>query len=390
MANKVLKGISFPGLADTYTVPEAVAVETAEGCIEIQSYISDTIETEITNLDSTLTKEGMAADAAAVGERFDSLDTVVAVDENSDGNIEIRSYLPEQDYLQLDKSLTVEGAAAEGAATGIAISKSSAPYNYLDNSDFRNPVNQRGEASYQFDSGYTIDRWKMHWSGDGTLTINDGYITLYRATHQAYLIQNIPTEARLFGKTVTLAAKVRGKGHIGQIFESTDVRDTVHFTSSEWMIALYTFVVPTYSFDTHVFNGIEIRNSGDESIDVEWIALYEGEYTEETLPEYKPKGYGAELAECLRYYQKGVRVNALHAADSYFAVSYMHRMRIAPTVTPQRFDFYGKGSLKDFTECEFGVNNSQLQYAYLPTIVSSSAWASGFRGALTVDLNADL
>lgn len=279
MATKILKGINFPGLKDTYIIPEA-AIE----------------------LDSTLTETGKAADAAAVGERFDSLDTVVAVDENSDGNIEIRSYLPEQDYLQLDKSLTVEGAAAEGAATGIAISKSSSPHNYLDNSDFRNPVNQRGEASYQFDSGYTIDRWKMHWSGDGTLTINDGYITLYRAEYQAYLIQNIPTEARLFGKTVTLAAKVRGKGHIGRIFESTDVRDAVYFTSSEWMIALYTFVVPTYSFDTHVFNGIEIRNSGDESIDVEWIALYEGEYTEETLPDYKPKGYSAELAECQRYY----------------------------------------------------------------------------------------
>ena len=68
MANKVLKGINFPGLADTYTVPEAVAVETAEGCIEIQSYISDTIETEITNLDITLTQEGSAADAKAVGD----------------------------------------------------------------------------------------------------------------------------------------------------------------------------------------------------------------------------------------------------------------------------------------------------------------------------------
>lgn len=36
-------------------------------------------------------------------------------------------------------------------------------------------------------------------------------------------------------------------------------------------------------------------------ITVVWAALYEGEYTAETLPEYQPKGYAAELAECMRY-----------------------------------------------------------------------------------------
>ena len=41
-------------------------------------------------------------------------------------------------------------------------------------------------------------------------------------------------------------------------------------------------------------------NSGDASI--EWAALYEGEYTVETLPPYVSKGYGAELAECQRYF----------------------------------------------------------------------------------------
>ena len=35
---------------------------------------------------------------------------------------------------------------------------------------------------------------------------------------------------------------------------------------------------------------------------VEWAALYEGEYTADSLPAYRPKGYGAELAECQRYF----------------------------------------------------------------------------------------
>ena len=33
-----------------------------------------------------------------------------------------------------------------------------------------------------------------------------------------------------------------------------------------------------------------------------WAALYEGEYTADTLPPYVPKGYAEELAECQRYY----------------------------------------------------------------------------------------
>ena len=40
------------------------------------------------------------------------------------------------------------------------------------------------------------------------------------------------------------------------------------------------------------------------SCDLEYAALYEGEYTAETLPEYQSKGYGSELAECRRYFQR--------------------------------------------------------------------------------------
>lgn len=62
---KVLKGINFPGLEGTYYVPEATAVEDENGYIDVLSYVSDTVEIE--NLDTTLTKNGYAADANAVG-----------------------------------------------------------------------------------------------------------------------------------------------------------------------------------------------------------------------------------------------------------------------------------------------------------------------------------
>lgn len=75
---------------------------------------------KLVTVDETLTQSGVPADAAAVGAAFDER-TVIAVDENTDGNIEFRSFLPEQDYLQLDKTLTVEGAAADAKAVGDAL-----------------------------------------------------------------------------------------------------------------------------------------------------------------------------------------------------------------------------------------------------------------------------
>ena len=49
------------------------------------------------------------------------------------------------------------------------------PRNLLDNSDFRNPVNQRGQTSYN-SVGYTIDRWTKE--SNAILTISDDCINI--------------------------------------------------------------------------------------------------------------------------------------------------------------------------------------------------------------------
>ena len=48
--------------------------------------------------------------------------------------------------------------------------------NLLDNSNFRNPINQREKTEYS-GGGYTIDRWCFA-NSVGVLTINDGYVSL--------------------------------------------------------------------------------------------------------------------------------------------------------------------------------------------------------------------
>lgn len=97
--NKVLKGINFPGLEGTYYVPEAIAVEDENGYVEIKSYVSDTVEVE--NLDTTLTKSGMAADAAEVGKIL---------------NQKVDKVDGEAQCLTVEDSLTIKlGSQAEGA-----------------------------------------------------------------------------------------------------------------------------------------------------------------------------------------------------------------------------------------------------------------------------------
>jgi hypothetical protein len=63
-----------------------------------------------------------------------------------------------------------------------------------------------------------------------------------------------------------------------------------------------------------------------------WAALYEGEYTVETLPPYIPKGYAAELAECKRYYQV-IPYTIARRASSYDETLYFDAMRVSPTAT---------------------------------------------------------
>ena len=57
---------------------------------------------------------------------------------------------------------------------------------------------------------------------------------------------------------------------------------------------------------------VTIQANSGSRVNLEWAALYEGEYTAETLPEYQPKGYGAELAECQRYYYRINGISDLH------------------------------------------------------------------------------
>lgn len=187
------------------------------------------------------------------------------------------------------------------------------PRSLLDNSDFRNPVNQRGIASGNvITNAYCIDRWKL--LNAGQLTFDDGYITI--SANQGYGV------------------------YFRQFFEKLPKFPvTVRLETTSGIITAKLAINTRYIFNDDMY--VEIDGSGflglfipqGKSLSIVNIALYEGSYTADTLPPYVPKGYAVELAECMRYYQKfqmltGTSVNAAQRVFVILPVA----MRIMPTI----------------------------------------------------------
>ena len=168
------------------------------------------------------------------------------------------------------------------------------PYNLLDNSDFRNPVNQRRQTTYS-GAGYSIDRWLSH-SNLSSIVIEDGGISITsKAENYGYFQQRLEVKP-LLGKKLTFAVKTKNGLHIITGDCPTTVTDeTVQFGGGMFDgFRTYMRLAPENI-------AFQIRIDAGATVTLEWAALYEGEYTAETLPEYQPKGYGNELRECMRY-----------------------------------------------------------------------------------------
>ena len=128
---------------------------------------------------------------------------------------------------------------------------------------------------------------------------------------------------------------------------------------------------------------------------VRWAALYEGEYTAETLPPYVPKGYAAELAECLRYYRKIKANNETFAGYAANGVAYafipLQTMRIAPTVTGGGKFYYTLGSAQGTTTETATAHNTNANRVIVKCAVSVTGIHTGLITPLgDIDISADL
>ena len=185
------------------------------------------------------------------------------------------------------------------------------PRNLLDNSDFRNPVNQRGQTDYT-NNGYTIDRWELYSGAVGVSSL--GYIT---TSGQMYQKIAVPTD-----KVYTFAIE----NDAGIALVTGIPANGIHSAT------LGNVLIKLATISGYVEVVIE-PSEGHNVAGAYWAALYEGSYTADTLPPYVPKGYAAELVECMRYYQKfqmltGTDANAAQRVFVILPVA----MRITPTI----------------------------------------------------------
>lgn len=252
---------------------------------------------------------GVAADLYML--KADAITTVNNTKPDENGNVRISTLIsdPREDGTDQElSSVPINADQLGGKAPEYYIQ----PRNLLDNSDFTNPVNERGATSYA-GTVYGIDRWRS-WLEENNVIVSTalgGYVYI----EGAHFVQYITHDKIKSGKTYTFAV-------------STLYGD----------IKLITATCPMD--EPKIENGLSIQLvDGDNSFvcitttgNYVWAALYEGEYTAETLPPYVPKGYAVELLECQRYYKPQLSYNLYCYTNGYLlGDKFAYPMRTTPT-----------------------------------------------------------
>lgn len=190
--------------------------------------------------------------------------------------------------------------------------------NLLDNSDFTNPVNQRGATSYSGAGTYCIDRWDISSTATVSVVADGIKISATTLSGIRQKIENI-TDGQLL------------------VFQLCDNADTVYtqaFAASTTQ-AEYTTDFGKFRFVLNSGGVLTISillNAGEKTF--KWAKLEKGS----VATPYVPKGYGAELAECQRYFKRvgnrGFRGWATNKTNVVCCLTLATQMRVNPTITP--------------------------------------------------------
>jgi hypothetical protein len=288
---------------------------------------------------------------------------------------------------------------AENVALEIAKYNFGQPYNLLDNSDFVHPVAQAGVNGAHGATGYAVDRW-IRTSGATVSQAADGLkIVSDKTSWTAGIQQRI--EAKRFADVMTFA--VRGVFPVAcrlfvYIGSGTTNFGTAYFQgdAAERTLVLKLTKPDGLTGDevVNVYISPDTGSTGTAAV-VRWAALYEGEYTAETLPPYVPKGYAAELAECLRYYRKIKSNNETFSGCAANGMAYafipLQTMRIAPTVTVGGKFYYTLGSAQGTTTETATAHNANANRVVVKCAVSVTGICTGvITPQGDIDISADL
>lgn len=288
---------------------------------------------------------------------------------------------------------------AENVALEIAKYNFGQPYNLLDNSDFAHPVAQAGVNGAHGATGYAVDRW-MLTSGATVSQAADGLkIVSDKTSWTAGIQQRI--EAKRFADVMTFA--VRGVFPVAcrlfvYIGSGTTNFGTAYFQgdAAERTLVLKLTKPDGLTGDevVNVYISPDTGSTGTAAV-VRWAALYEGEYTAETLPPYVPKGYAAELAECLRYYRRITATNETFAGYCANGVSYcmipLQTMRIKPSLVPSGKFYYTLGNKQGTTTATATAHSANANRAVIKCAITETGILTGMISPQgDIDISADL
>ena len=286
-----------------------------------------------------------------------------------------------------------QGATGPQGDTGACV------YNRLDNSDFVHPVAQAGVNGAHGATGYAVDRW-MRTSGATVSQAADGLkIVSDKTSWTAGIQQRI--EAKRFANVMTFA--VRGVFPVAcrlfvYIGSGTTNFGTAYFQgdAAERTLVLKLTKPDGLTGDevVNVYISPDTESTGTAAV-VRWAALYEGEYTAETLPPYVPKGYAAELAECLRYYRRITATNETFAGYCANGVSYcmipLQTMRIKPSLVPSGKFYYTLGNKQGTTTATATAHSANVNRAIIKCAITETGVLTGTISPQgDIDISADL
>lgn len=214
----------------------------------------------------------------------------------------------------------------------------------LINGDFRNPVNQRRKSSYNVNGEYTIDRWRFINDNNGTMTINDGYISISNGVaNNTYLQYNYDTDMKVLeGEkvTFTIVYKSTATYRLSSFIGSAEEDVNIYLTPiDDWTVKTLTLDLSSWKYSIGKVESSIILQSYDGSsftngtLDVKYIKLELGS----VATPFVPRPYGEELALCQRYYEEvpagqqvlGVKDNV----NAFIYWNFIVEKRINPTVS---------------------------------------------------------
>lgn len=233
--------------------------------------------------------------------------------------------------------------------------------NLLINSDFRKPINQRGETQYNItENSYTIDRWKV-LSNSATLSVNSGYIkfTGNNAT-SSYFIQNIETVP--VNDYITVSINVKSLTGVLNVY--------VAGSSQEECFSIYSAGIVTYTTSSKFTNFMQlnIEAINDANVELYWVKVEQGT----NATQFTPRIYAEELALCQRYYEKRIimftPLSGSAPATYYIAVNggqHFAKKRVVATASASTlYNQSGVDSgmaVKSFTQTTDGLRMIQLE-----------------------------